>query len=161
MDSNPIDKTAEQMSKANITKAVLDVKKILLATDGSAPSVQATKYAVALAKLMKAELIAIYVDDTVALSPLEKVELGVSEVPEHGKKGLTVARWYGEKSGVKIKTLMERGSAPKHIVETAERENVSLIVMGTIGRTGLNRITIGSVAEMVIKAAHAPVLVVR
>ena len=156
-----LSKTVEELSKTDIKKAVLDVKKILLATDGSAPSIEATKYAVVLAKLMKAELMAIYVDDTVALSPLEKAELGISEAVEHGKKGLTVAKWYGEKNGIKVKTIMERGSAPKHIVETAEQENVDLIVMGTIGRTGLNRITIGSVAEMVIKAAHTPVLVVR
>ncbi len=158
---NSLNKTAEGLSKTDVKKVVLDMKKILLATDGSAPSVDATKYAVALAKLMKAELIAIYVDDTVALSPLEKAELGISKAVEHGNKGLTVAKWYGEKNGVKVKTITERGSAPKHIVETAERENVDLIVMGTIGRTGLNRITIGSVAETVIKAAHTPVLVVR
>ncbi|ATZ61719.2 MAG: universal stress protein [Methanosarcinales archaeon Met12] len=158
---NSLNKTAEGLSKTDVKKVVLDMKKILLATDGSAPSVEATKHAVALAKLMKAELMAIYVDDTVALSPLEKAEFGVSEAVEHGKKGLTVAKWYGEKNGVKVKTITERGSAPKHIVETAEQENVDLIVMGTIGRTGLNRITIGSVAEMVIKAAHIPVLVVR
>jgi len=161
VDPNPIDKTAEQMSKADITKTVLDVKKILLATDGSAPSVEATKYAVTLAKLMKAELTAIYVDEQFALMPQEKLEEEVYEGVKHTPAGLQVAQWYGEKNGVKVKTISERGSVPKHIVEAAEREKADLIVMGTTGRTGLKRITIGSVAEMVVKAAHVPVLIVR
>lgn len=47
------------------------------------------------------------------------------------------------------------------IVETAEQENVDLIVMGTHGRSGLNHLIMGSVAEKVVRASPSPVLTVK
>jgi nucleotide-binding universal stress UspA family protein len=43
----------------------------------------------------------------------------------------------------------------------AAREHAALIVMGTHGRSGLDRILLGSVAERVIRLAACPVLTVR
>lgn len=161
MESNHIDKKAEEMSKSDIEEVVLDFKRILLATDGSKPSILATKYAVGMAKLFKAELIAIFVDEQFALLPQERMSEEAYEGIKHTKAGLNVAEWYADKNGVKIKTSCKKGNAPKNIVRVAEKENADLIIMGTTGRTGLKRITIGSVAEMVMKASHVPVMVVR
>lgn len=161
MGPNPIDRKAEEISKTDIKEVALDVKKIILATDGSSPSIEATRYAVALAKILKAELIAVYVDEQSALLLEEKYEEEVFEGVKHSPAGLQVARWYGEKNGIEVKTIVKQGSAPKRIIFTAEEEEADLIVIGTTGRTGLKRIAIGSVAEMVVKAAHVPVLVVR
>jgi len=161
MGSNPIDRKAEEMSKADIEEVALDVNKIILATDGSSPSVEATRYAVALAKILKAQLIALYVDEQSALLLEEKYEEELFEGVKHSPAGLQVAKWYGKKNGIEVKTMIKQGSAPKKIVFTAEEEEADLIVIGTTGRTGLKRIAIGSVAEMVVKAAHVPVLVVR
>jgi nucleotide-binding universal stress UspA family protein len=47
------------------------------------------------------------------------------------------------------------------IVDMAAREHAALIVMGTHGRSGLDRILLGSVAERVIRLAPCPVLTVR
>jgi universal stress protein A len=47
------------------------------------------------------------------------------------------------------------------ILETAKSQNVDLIVMGTHGRTGLQHILLGSVAEKVVRLAPCPVLVAR
>ncbi|MBM4240215.1 MAG: universal stress protein [Euryarchaeota archaeon] len=161
MDKNPIDRTAEEMSKTDIKEAVLDVKKIILATDGSEPSIKGTEFAVALAKLLKADLTAIYVDEQFALLLEEKYEEDLYEGVKHSAAGLQVAQWYGEKNGIEVKTIVKQGSAPKKIISTAKEENADLIVIGTTGRTGLKRIAIGSVAEMVMKASHVPVIVVR
>jgi len=161
MGPNSIDRKAEEISKTDIKEVALDVKKIILATDGSTPSIEATRYAVALAKILKAELIAVYVDEQSALLLEEKYEEEVFEGVKHSPAGLQVARWYGEKNGIEVKTIVKQGSAPKRIIFTAEEEEADLIVIGTTGRTGLKRIAIGSVAEMVVKAAHVPVLVVR
>ena len=49
----------------------------------------------------------------------------------------------------------------ERIVETAVAEDVGLIVMGTHGRTGLERIAVGSVAERVIRLAPCPVLTLK
>ena len=66
-----------------------------------------------------------------------------------------------EEWGVKIHTEMLEGVPAKEIVEFAEKKKADLIVMGTTGKTGLERILLGSVAERVIKNAHCPVLVVK
>lgn len=54
---------------------------------------------------------------------------------------------------------------PGHVVEqvlaVAKAENVRIVVMGTHGRTGLNRVMVGSVAEEVIRHATVPVVTVR
>jgi len=47
------------------------------------------------------------------------------------------------------------------IIETATKENVDLIVMGTHGRSGLNHLLMGSVAEKVVRASPCPVLTVK
>jgi nucleotide-binding universal stress UspA family protein len=49
----------------------------------------------------------------------------------------------------------------ERIIETAVREPVGLIVMGTHGRTGLSRVAMGSVAERVVRLAACPVLTVK
>jgi nucleotide-binding universal stress UspA family protein len=56
---------------------------------------------------------------------------------------------------------MLRGDPWKAIVELAQNQNVSLIVMGTHGRTGLMRLLMGSVAEAVVRHATCPVLAIR
>ncbi len=156
-----IDKKAEEMSEEDTKKIDLDVKKILLATDGSSPSIEATIYAVGLAKILKADLIAVYVDEQFALLLEEKYEEELFEGVKHSASGLQVAQWYGKKNGIDVKPVLKQGSAPKEIICTAEEEKVDLIVIGTTGRTGLKRIAIGSVAEMVVKAAHVPVMVIK
>jgi nucleotide-binding universal stress UspA family protein len=60
---------------------------------------------------------------------------------------------------VELRVLV--GNPFERIVETAVRENVALIVLGTHGRTGLSRVFMGSVAERVVRLAPCPVLSVK
>lgn len=53
------------------------------------------------------------------------------------------------------------GSPGAEIIRVAERIEAELIVMPSHGRTGLARLTLGSVAERVVRHAHCPVLVLR
>jgi nucleotide-binding universal stress UspA family protein len=53
------------------------------------------------------------------------------------------------------------GAAWSEIVSVAADEHADMIVMGTQGRTGLDRLLLGSVAERVIRHASCPVLTVR
>ena len=57
--------------------------------------------------------------------------------------------------------LVTVGSAGTAIIEVASEEKAQLIVVGTVGRTGLRRALLGSVAEAVAKGAPCSVLVVR
>jgi nucleotide-binding universal stress UspA family protein len=61
---------------------------------------------------------------------------------------------------VEVRRAVEIGTPHKNIVEKAAAEGVDMIVMSTHGRTGLNHIIMGSVAEKVVARANCPVLVV-
>jgi nucleotide-binding universal stress UspA family protein len=60
-----------------------------------------------------------------------------------------------------VRTIVRSGSAHEEIVNLATAERAELIIMGTHGRTGLNRLLLGSVTERVIRFAPCPVLTVR
>jgi len=56
---------------------------------------------------------------------------------------------------------MVSGLPPGRIIEVAENLGVSLIVVGSLGRTGLPHVMLGSVAERVVQMAHVPVTVIK
>lgn len=66
-----------------------------------------------------------------------------------------------EKVGATGDTMVLDGFPPSVLVHAAEREQAELIVVGTAGRTGLKRVALGSVAELVVRRAPCSVLVVR
>jgi nucleotide-binding universal stress UspA family protein len=63
--------------------------------------------------------------------------------------------------GIKASWRVQTGIPYEEIVKIAEEERADMIVMGTHGRSGLNRFLLGSVAERVIRLASCPVLTVR
>lgn len=63
--------------------------------------------------------------------------------------------------GVSIETAMKRGRIEPSITDYAEENDVDLIVIGSHGREGITRVTLGSVAEKVVRRSPVPVLVVR
>ncbi|RLM48772.1 universal stress protein, partial [Halorubrum sp. Atlit-28R] len=68
----------------------------------------------------------------------------------------------GEEAGVEVVTTMAEGIPHKTITNYAEEEDIDLIVMGTHGRTGRDRVAnLGSVTERVVESAPIPVLVVH
>jgi universal stress protein A len=63
--------------------------------------------------------------------------------------------------GVECEHVIETGGAAECIVNYANSHEVSLIIMGTHGRTGLSRLLMGSVAEEVVRKAKCPVLAIK
>jgi nucleotide-binding universal stress UspA family protein len=63
--------------------------------------------------------------------------------------------------GTPARSVVRTGAAWEEIVRVAVEEHADMIVMGTQGRTGLERFMLGSVAERVIRRAPCPVLTVR
>lgn len=63
--------------------------------------------------------------------------------------------------GVSIKTKVVTGKADVEIVKTADELKVDLIAMSTHGRSGLSRLTFGSITAKVLRSANIPVLVIR
>ena len=157
------DKTAEWMTSDEITSLTLPISKILLATDGSVAAIEATKYAVGLAKKFGAEILAVYVAgrEEDFNSSLENKKQHTFGGVHPCEAGLAVAKAFGQKNSVIVNTTILRGSIPRNILKAAQAESVDIIVMGESGRTELSRITLGSVAESVIRLSTYPVLVIR
>ena len=74
-----------------------------------------------------------------------------------------LAQWVpeAESSDVEVVRLVAVGSPYRKIIDTAEAEQVDLIVMATAGRSGFSRLIMGSIAERVVRTATCPVLTIR
>jgi nucleotide-binding universal stress UspA family protein len=141
-----------------------DIRKILVPTDGSDPSLRAAEYAISIAKLIGAQILVVFVVDDVVLDQMAKIterEPAERELREDGKGYIKYVLSLADKAGVKASSIMEEGRPFERILRTAKDSNSDLIVMGTYGRRGTDRILIGSVAERIIEYASCPVLVVK
>ncbi|SFL34342.1 Nucleotide-binding universal stress protein, UspA family [Methanobrevibacter olleyae] len=141
-------------------------KKILLPTDGSKYSDQSEKHALAIADVNDAEIIALSVIENSFFINLPDSET-VSEVnnllKKETEKNLNkVERLRDEEClDVKITKKVAEGSPARVILETIEEEDIDLVVIGSSGKTGIDKFLMGSVAEKVVKSAKCCVLVVH
>jgi len=156
-----LDRTAELMTDEDITQIDLTIGKILVATDGSATAVEATKVAISLAKCFGAEVVALYVGPGRIEDPMEYLQQEQTEGVRHSAAGLEVASKLGDKNGVTVTTVERDGAVGHEILQAVTEYGAHMIVMGTEGRTGFKRFALGSVAESVTKEAEVPVMVVR
>jgi nucleotide-binding universal stress UspA family protein len=146
-------------------------KKILIATDGSEPSAHAVQHGVNLAKALGAEVLIVNVTEIwSALEVARAAESGISDPIEQyekladraAEKTLADAAAVAKKAGVTSSTLHVRDQAAAEGVVTAAKDNgCDLIVTGTHGRRGVNRMILGSQAIKVLHHSEIPVLVVR
>jgi len=140
------------------------LKKILVPTDGSDYSFRALQYAISIAKTHNAELLVTYVVDEVVIDQFSKPEersVVESELKSDGQRFIHYALSLIEKENVKASPMLVKGRPFEQIVNLAKSFDVDLIVMGTYGHRGAERILIGSVAERVIEYSPCPVLVVK
>ena len=148
------------------------IKKIILATDFSNISKDASYYALLLAQTFKAELKALHVFDTSVwsvparyyyyLAPagpgFDAVVEGFEETRQRGKDAL---KELAESFDLEVETIFTEGDPGHEIVRVAEELSADLIVLGTHGHTGWRRFTIGSVAEFVGRHAPCAVFTIR
>jgi nucleotide-binding universal stress UspA family protein len=138
------------------------MKRVLIATDGSDYTKEAVSQGLHLAKVLGAEVTALYVvDQTSFVSfPMDSSIVSVYSLLENeGKRAVEDVVREGEAMGVKVTPLIIEGSPTRKIVETSA--DFDLVVLGTLGRSALSKLFMGSVAERVTRYAPCPVLVVR
>ena len=136
--------------------------EILVPTDGSGASKRAIEHAVDVARTYDARLHALYVVDTSAYSTLDAgAEMLLDALEDEGEAAVKRVEEMAGDAGVSVSTEVTSGTAHKAILDYAEDHGVDLIVMGTHGRTGLDRYLLGSVTERVVRSADVPVLTVR
>jgi len=140
------------------------IKKILIPTDGSDSAMRAAEFALKLAKHFGSEIVTIYVIDRIILEEISKVyeKRGLKEeMKRKAERCLNYVVRSAEREGLKASSILVEGQPHDQIVRYAESLGADLIVMGSKGRRGANRILIGSVAERVIEYAPCPVVVIR
>lgn len=136
--------------------------EILFPTDGSPASQTAVEHAIDHAERYDARLHTLYVVDTTAYASLDAgAETVISALKEEGKTALSQVAERAESADIPVVSEIVSGSPYKQLTEYATTNDVDLIVMGTHGRTGLDRYLLGSVTERVVRSADMPVLTVR
>jgi universal stress protein A len=142
----------------------MTVKRIVIATDFAESAEQALEYATELARTQGAELILLHV--YVELPPYPEVA-SAQVVAIHEEQRRWVEAALDERArrargaGLLARPLVRTGSPATMIARTAEEEGADMVVVGTHGRSGLDRLLLGSVAERVVRLAPCPVLVVK
>jgi nucleotide-binding universal stress UspA family protein len=135
-------------------------ENILVPTDGSGAVGEAVERAVDLADTYGAKLHALYVIQRIYGIDDEYLTVQ-SALREQGEDATAAVAATAGESGVECVTKILKGDPAHEIVGYAESNDIDLIVMGTHGRTGLDRMLLGSVAEKVVRHAEIPVLTVR
>ena len=142
-------------------------KKILVPIDGSAASVKGLEEAIEVAKATGATIDLAHVVDefVIAAQDAPAAWQGLSEaLRSSGKKILAEAEAVVREHNVPFTSELlsaTGGGAAGAIIDQAKNLSTDLIVMGTHGRRGLRRLTLGSDAEMVLRSSRVPVLMVR
>jgi nucleotide-binding universal stress UspA family protein len=149
------------------------IRKILVAVDGSKPSLIASVQAIDISKTLNAEMTAIYVvspdirynylEDTITprLPPALKDVMIIAM--QTGEKHLDKVKQKAREKDVRVKTdvIIGISSVVKEIVEYAEKNKIDMIVIGSRGLSGIKKMLLGSVANGVVTYAHCPVLVAK
>jgi nucleotide-binding universal stress UspA family protein len=144
-------------------------QKILVPVDGSPTSMRGLQEAIKLAKLTGARLRLLHVVDQISFATgMEAATMVTGEMlqllREGGEKLLEQAKARVEKAGVRVDTVLcdsIAGRVCDLVIEQAEAWRAGLIVLGTHGRRCVGRLLLGSDAEMIVRLATVPVLLVR
>ena len=137
-------------------------KKILIATDGSEKNRSALDEGLRIARACGATVYAVYVIDMSAFSSTSgEIPMGDTYrmLEEEGRQAMS--RVQALAGDVSMEMSVLEGRPATEIVELAKTKDVDLLVIGTHGKKGLERLLLGSVAESVIRSAPCKVLVVK
>ena len=142
-------------------------KKVLFCTDFNENSDHAFEFASDVAKRDEGLLYILHVipgnphqafaEKYIAAEDLEKIQKGIekdleTKYEEHYVKKI--------ENGLEFKIITKSGREDEEIIKFSNNEKVDLIVMGTHGRTGIEHVFLGSVAEKVIRRSPFPVFII-
>ncbi len=142
---------------------MIRIKTILCPVDFSDASRNAVRYAKEFAKNMHAS---IYLLNIIEPRPMA-VDISLSYVPVEEELEKAASDDLREilrelaSDGVKAECGVEIGTPSDVILETIDKLDVNLVIMGSHGKKGLSRLIMGSVAETVVRKANCPVLTVK
>ncbi|MDD3313698.1 universal stress protein [Pseudodesulfovibrio sp.] len=142
-----------------------EIKKILCAVDFSDHSPKVAEYATLMAKGTGAQMLVLYVAPSLSQYvgfhvPPSSIESFVGEIVTGAED--TMNEFVKDNfKGMTVAGKVVAGYPAEEILAIAEAEGCDMIIMGTHGRKGIDRILFGSVAEKVVKSSKVPVLTIR
>jgi nucleotide-binding universal stress UspA family protein len=139
-------------------------QSILAAMDGSQKSEAALDIAIGEAKVHGAALHVVYVIETGLFSsiPMDNTwEVIYGLLENQGKEAQLAAAKRAQDQGIGITTHLKEGHAGNEILKLARDLGVDLIVLGSHGKSNLDRILLGSVSSFVVSHSAVSTLVVR
>ena len=142
-------------------------KHIILATDGSPSAQKACETAIALAKVHGAKITAAFVVDPYPYMSLGEDSASAFQAymnAAHASSAKVTGKLaeQAKESGVHLDTLVIEGDGVATSILTAAKDvGADLLVLGSHGRTGIERLILGSVASKVLSMSTVPVLIVR
>ena len=144
----------------------MEIKKILFAADFSEGSSSSLPYAVDFAKRYGAKLYLVHVIYDIANTsgsyvPHITLDELYKEMEKNAKAELEKCYIEEMKACKDVEHVILTGTPYEEISSFAEENKIDLIVIGTHGRKGLDRMLFGSTAEQVVRHAPCPVLTVR
>lgn len=145
-------------------------ERILIPTDGSKVAETAVEHALDIAERYGAEVHAMYVVDTDAVSyglgteQVDRLRQGkfgeMTELEDRANEALKYVTDAAADRGIDVVDDIGAGRPHAVIADYAADNDIDLVVMGSHGRSGVKRALLGSVTERVLRSTHVPVLVV-
>lgn len=147
----------------------MSFQHILVPVDGSEISLAAAKHAAQLAKIHGARLSFISLISENPFNEADFYSVGSSIMKEYfiqaqanAKDALQLAQDVAQEQGMSAKTEIVQGEvSAKHVIQYAENHTVDLIVVGSHGRKGFQKMVLGSFAQEVLASTKLPVLVIK
>ena len=144
------------------------IKKIMIATDGSDTSKKAAMIGIDIAHRANGSITAVYVMEILRLAHLPGYATlpGLKEkvlelMQEEGQQATQFVEDQAQMMNVSSQKIVAQGSPSEELLKASQKLGMDLIIMGSLGRTGIEKFLLGSVAEKVVLQSTIPVLLIR
>jgi len=135
----------------------------MVATDGSKHSERAAEKGIELARLSGGVVTTVYVADTGRLSHLPE-DMALASIRDlllkEGEEATDIICEMVERVGLVCEKKVLEGNPSEELLHFADEAGMDIVVMGSVGRTGLDKFLLGSVAEKVVRNSKVPVMTV-
>jgi nucleotide-binding universal stress UspA family protein len=144
-------------------------QNIVVAVSGSETSINASKYAIAMAKLYHCKLIAVYVVDTATLKELLISKIFVEDesfeyeksLEENGSRYLNYIEELANKKGVEVEKVLRKGAIFSEVIKAAEEMEADLIILGGFEEKGSYHDVLSRQHRDILKNSKCSILVVK
>jgi len=145
------------------------LRTVVVAVSGSEASINAAKYAIAMARSYRLRVIAVYVVDTATLRELLLSRIFIEEesseyeksLEQNGHRYLNYVEELAAKKGVEVEKILRRGAVSTEIVEVADDARADLILLGGLEEKGVLRDALSRQQREIMRNARCSILVVK